>query len=124
MASTLIDAAVTIPDGRATFFKGRHYVAFDWSISTHDKEGNEFKGRVTAGPVPIVNLCNLPFNADIGENKRLLDAALYFNGENFKDFFKKILLFKDSASYLYDPKAERPKPLEGEVSISQWNLGK
>ena len=109
----ILQCAVNGADGsgEAFFFRGDHFVRFDWTRSTTDNTGAVFKGRAVAGPFRIDSRWTLPLTMSVAGFSSSLDAGLSGDAGGSPAFDNKMYVFK-GAEYArfdyFDPPVQAP----------------
>lgn len=108
--------------GNAYFFRGDHFVLFDWNHPTTTKSGAVFKGRAVGGPFPVNSMWDLPSGVTVSGFASSFDAGLSGDAGGSPAFDNKMYLFKEANYARYDYFAAPARHPESVGAVSAWNL--
>lgn len=108
--------------GNAFFFRGDHYIVFDWNRTTTDKTGAVFKGRAVSGPFRVDSAWSLPLTMLLSGFASSLDAGLSGDAGGSPAFHNKMYFFKGAEYVRFDYLDAPVRIPDSAGNISAWNL--
>lgn len=108
--------------GNAYFFRGDHFVLFDWNRPTKTKRDDVFKGRAVGGPFPVNSMWFLPSGMTVSGFASSFDAGLSGDAGGSPAFDNKMYLFKEANYTRYDYFDAPVRHPDSVGAVSAWNL--
>jgi hypothetical protein len=109
--------------GKAYFFRGTHFVLFDWDRITTDNTGATFKGRVVGGPTHIIDEWFPPLQIVLSGFGNSFDAALSGDAGGDPRFRNKLYFFQGAQYARFDYTDAPVRAPDTAAAVSAWNLG-
>lgn len=109
--------------GKAYFFRGTHFLLFDWERLTTDHTGATFKGRAVGGPFPITDEWFPTIGIVLSGFASSFDAALSGDAGGDPRFRNKMYVFQGVEYARYDYTHAPVRLPDSSGAVSAWNLG-